>query len=78
MPVEAGLDFYLDAGLAHPDEQYQPLPVFARAMGRDANYLGLLGRQGKLEAGNMGDDGRARSWRCGTMLSKAERALKLA
>ncbi len=30
--------------------QYQPLSVLARTMGHDANYLGLLARQGKLEA----------------------------
>jgi Fic family protein len=54
LAVEAGLDFYLDACRAHPDEQYQPLPVLARAMGRDANYLGLLARQGKLEARKRG------------------------
>src|SRR5947209_10863720 len=33
LAVEAGLDLYLDAGLAHPDEQYQPVSVLARAMG---------------------------------------------
>jgi hypothetical protein len=36
------------------EEQYQPLPVLARAMDRDANYLGLLARQGKLEARKRG------------------------
>src|SRR5690348_1290648 len=37
-------------GLGYPDERWQSLPSLARAMGRDANYLGLLARQGKLEA----------------------------
>jgi fido (protein-threonine AMPylation protein) len=54
LAVEAGLDFYLDACHAHPEEQYQPLPDLAKAMGRDANYLGLLARQGKLEARKQG------------------------
>ena len=40
----------LDACRAHLEEQYQPLPDVAKAVGRDANYLGLLARQGKLEA----------------------------
>ena len=48
--VEAGLDFYLDACAAVPDEQYQPLTTLALHYGYDANYLGLLARQGKLEA----------------------------
>jgi hypothetical protein len=48
--VEAGLDFYLDACHARPDERYQPLAVLARNNGYDPNYLGLLARQGKLEA----------------------------
>jgi cell filamentation protein, protein adenylyltransferase len=47
--VEEGLDFYLRACNARPDEQYQPLPQLARAAGRDPNYLSLLARQGKLE-----------------------------
>jgi len=48
--VEAGLDFYLDACAAVPDEQYQSLSDLALHYGYDANYLGLLARQGKLEA----------------------------
>lgn len=48
--VEAGLDFYLDACATVPDEQYQPLSELALKHGYDANYLGLLARQGKLEA----------------------------
>lgn len=48
--VEAGLDFYLEACNARPHELYQPLPDLARATGHDPNYLGLLVRQGKLEA----------------------------
>jgi Fic family protein len=48
--VEGGLDFYLDACNARPDERYQQLAVLARATGHDPNYLGLLARQGKLEA----------------------------
>jgi predicted kinase len=48
--VEAGLDFYLDACAAVPDEQYQPLAKLALEYGYDVNYLGLLARQGKLEA----------------------------
>lgn len=48
--VEAGLDFYLDACAAVPDEQYQLLADLALQHGYDGNYLGLLARQGKLEA----------------------------
>jgi hypothetical protein len=48
--VEAGLDFYLDACNAHPDEHYQQLTTLAKATSHDPNYLGLLARQGKLEA----------------------------
>ncbi len=48
--VEAGLDFYLDACTAVPDEQYQPLAELALHHGYDVNYLGLLARSGKLEA----------------------------
>jgi len=48
--VEAGLDFYLDACVACPDEQYVPLSELALEYGYDTNYLGLLARQGKLEA----------------------------
>jgi len=48
--VEAGLDFYLEACAAVPDEQYQPLTELALHSGYDNNYLGLLARSGKLEA----------------------------
>lgn len=48
--VEAGLDFYLDACIATPEEAYQPLTELALKYGYDGNYLGLLARQGKLEA----------------------------
>ena len=48
--VEAGLDFYLDACNARPDEHYQQLAILAKTIGHDPNYLGLLARQGKLEA----------------------------
>ncbi len=48
--VEAGLDFYLDACTATPEEAYQPLTELALKHGYDGNYLGLLARQGKLEA----------------------------
>jgi fido (protein-threonine AMPylation protein) len=48
--VEVGLDFYLDACAAVPDEQYRPLPDLALSSGYDVNYLGLLARSGKLEA----------------------------
>jgi Fic family protein len=48
--VESGLDFYLDACVSVPDEQYQPLAELALQHGYDANYLGLLARSGKLEA----------------------------
>ena len=48
--VEVGLDFYLDACVAVPDEQYQLLSELALQHGYDGNYLGLLARQGKLEA----------------------------
>src|SRR5260370_6390936 len=48
--VEAGMDFYLDACAAVPNEQYQLLTDLALSSGYDVNYLGLLARQGKLEA----------------------------
>ena len=48
--VEMGLDFYLEACAAVPDEQYQPLAELALQHGYDGNYLGLLARSGKLEA----------------------------
>jgi Fic family protein len=48
--VEVGLDFYLDACAAVPNEQYQPLSDLALSSGYDVNYLGLLARSGKLEA----------------------------
>jgi hypothetical protein len=32
------------------DEHYQQLAVLAKLTGHDPNYLGLLARQGKLEA----------------------------
>lgn len=48
--VEMGLDFYLDSCAAVPQEEYQLLADLALAHGYDANYLGLLARQGKLEA----------------------------
>ena len=52
--VEAGLDFYLEACAAVAEEHYRPLAELARATGRDPNYLGLLVRQGKLEAKKRG------------------------
>jgi Fic family protein len=48
--VEMGLDFYLEACAAVPDEHYQLLTDLALTHGYDINYLGLLARQGKLEA----------------------------
>jgi Fic family protein len=48
--VEAGLDYYLDACAATPEEHYLPLSQLALTHGYDGNYLGLLARQGKLEA----------------------------
>jgi hypothetical protein len=48
--VEAGHDFYLDACSTSPDEQFLPLTDLALRYGYDVNYLGLLARQGKLEA----------------------------
>ncbi len=42
--------FYLDACSASPDEQLLPLTDLALRYGYDVNYLGLLARQGKLEA----------------------------
>ncbi|TMC18416.1 MAG: Fic family protein [Chloroflexi bacterium] len=48
--VEAGLDFYLQACNAQPDEHYQQLSILAKTTSLDPNYLGLLARQGKLEA----------------------------
>jgi fido (protein-threonine AMPylation protein) len=52
--VEAGLDFYLAACTARPDEHYQQLAILAKTTGHDPNYLGLLARQGKLEATKRG------------------------
>lgn len=48
--VEAGLDFYLEACAAVPEEGYLPLADLALQYGYDGNYLGLLARSGKLEA----------------------------
>ena len=46
--VEIGLDHYLAACVAMPEDPYQPLTALAAATGISANYLGLLIRQKKL------------------------------
>ncbi len=46
--VEIGLDTYLAACIAMPEDPYQPLTVLAAETGVSANYLGLLIRQNKL------------------------------
>ena len=48
--VEAGLDLYLEACAARPDDSYQPLSELARSSGYSVDYLGWLIRQGRLEA----------------------------
>jgi len=40
----------LQACNAQPDEHYQQLSILAKTTSLDPNYLGLLARQGKLEA----------------------------
>jgi hypothetical protein len=48
--VEAGLDLYLEACAALPDESYQPLSALAQPSGYSVDYLGWLVRQGRIEA----------------------------
>lgn len=48
--VEAGLDLYLEACAALPDESYQPLSALAGSSGYSVDYLGWLVRQGRIEA----------------------------
>ena len=48
--VEAGLDLYLEACAAMPDDAYQSLSELARLSGYSVDYLGWLIRQGRLEA----------------------------
>lgn len=48
--VEAGLNLYLEACAAMPDDVYQPLSALAQFSGYSVDYLGWLIRQGRLEA----------------------------
>ncbi len=48
--VEAGLDLYLEACIALPDDPYQPLSALAQPSGYSVDYLGWLVRQGRIEA----------------------------
>lgn len=49
--VEGGLDLYLEACAAMPEEElYQPLAALARSSGYSAAHLGWLVRQGRLHA----------------------------
>ena len=48
--VEGGLDLYLEACAATPDDAYQPLSELAPLSGYSVDYLGWLIRQGRVEA----------------------------
>jgi Fic family protein len=48
--VEEGLDLYLAACAALPDESYQPLSALAKETGYSVDYLGWLVRQGRIAA----------------------------
>lgn len=48
--VEEGLDLYLQACAALPEENYQPLAALAKETGYSVDYLGWLVRQGRLAA----------------------------
>jgi fido (protein-threonine AMPylation protein) len=48
--VEGGLDLYLEACTAQPEDDYKPLAQLAETSGYSADYLGWLFRQGRLEA----------------------------
>ena len=48
--VEAGLNLYLEACAAMPDDAYQPLSKLAPISGYSVDYLGWLIRQGRIEA----------------------------
>lgn len=48
--VEAGLDLYLEACVAMPDDPYQPLSALAQPSGYAVDYLGWLARRGRIEA----------------------------
>jgi fido (protein-threonine AMPylation protein) len=74
--VEAGLDFYLDACNARPDEHYQQLATLAKTTGHDPNYLGLLARQGKLEAVKRGGRWYSTLAAIQTYLDQAQEGLK--
>ncbi len=74
--VEAGLDFYLDACNARPDEHYQQLAVLAKITSHDPNYLGLLARQGKLEAVKRGGRWYSTQAAIQTYLDQAQEGLK--
>jgi Fic family protein len=46
--VEAGLDLYLEACTAVPEQEYQPLAELAQITGYASTHLGWLIRQGRL------------------------------
>jgi hypothetical protein len=46
--VEEGLDLYLQACAALPEEDYQPLAALAKETGYSVDYLGWLVRQGRV------------------------------
>jgi hypothetical protein len=48
--VEEGLDLYLQACAALPEENYQPLAALAKETGYSVDYLGWLVRQGRVAA----------------------------
>lgn len=50
LAVEGGLDLYLKACADAPNDLLKPLAELAKESGYDVNYLGLLIRQGRIEA----------------------------
>lgn len=48
--VEAGLNLYLEACAAMPDDAYQSLSALAQSSGYSVDYLGWLVRHGRIEA----------------------------
>jgi hypothetical protein len=48
--VEAGLDLYLEACTAPPNNEYQLLSTLAQPTGYSVDYLGWLVRQGRIAA----------------------------
>lgn len=52
--VESGLDLYLDACAATPEEEWLPLAELARGTPHSAEYLALLIRKGRLAGAKRG------------------------